>query len=131
MVSNNILENIIKIQLEYSNIYVGGSISLILQNVIPFREVSDIDFISDKKTHIYDVFNINDREKHPIIRKYYSNNIRNELFINPNAKFIEYNYDGYIIKLSPIDETIEWKKKFYTKFKNEKHKKDLEFYEIK
>ena len=39
--------------------------------------------------------------------------------------YINFNYDGLIIKLSPINETIEWKKIFYGKYKKEKHLIDL------
>lgn len=127
-INDQILYSISELQSKHPNVYIGGSISLILQNIIPLREVSDIDLVTNERVHIYDIFNV-DKEKHFLIRKYYSNNVRNELFINPNAKYIDFNYSGFIIKLSPVDETIEWKKKFYEKTKKEKHLRDIKYYD--
>ena len=105
---HNILNEILKIQQQYPDIYVGGSLSLILQKVIPYREPKDIDLISPHKLHIYEVFNV-DKEKHWRIKNKTFNNIRFELFYNPNAEYIKGNYKGNIIKLSPVDEIMEWK----------------------
>ena len=126
ILKNDILQNIVELQQKYPNLYIGGSISLILQNAIPFRKIHDIDIIITERVHIYDIFEVKDREKHKLIRNYTSNGIRNELFRNEKAQFINYNYNGYTIKISPVDEVMEWKRKFSH---IEKHKKDLEFYE--
>jgi hypothetical protein len=40
------IQEIIKIQQHYPNIYIGGSVALILQNAIPVREPKDVDLIS-------------------------------------------------------------------------------------
>jgi hypothetical protein len=124
------IDKIIKVLIEFQkqnpNIYIGGSVSLILQGIIPERIPKDIDIISKEKTHIYDIFNIN-KNKHKRIRIKIYEGLKFELFINPKAKFIEYNYEGNILKLSPIDEVFEWKLK-EKNFKIEKHKEDLEYY---
>lgn len=105
---HNILNEILKIQQQYPDIYVGGSLSLILQKAIPYREPKDIDLISPHRLHIYEVFNV-DKEKHWRIKNKTFNNIRFELFHNPNAEYVKGNYKGNIIKLSPVDEIMEWK----------------------
>jgi hypothetical protein len=56
MISNRFLYNILEIQEKHPNLYIGGSISLILQNVIS-RKPGDIDWVSPNKTHILDIFN--------------------------------------------------------------------------
>jgi hypothetical protein len=105
---HNILDEILSIQQQHPNIYVGGSVALILQEAIAPRKPKDVDLISTYKTHIYDVFGI-DREKHWRIKNTRRNGITFDLFYNPNAQYVEYNYNGNIIKLSPVDETMEWK----------------------
>lgn len=104
----NILNEILKIQQQYPDIYVGGSVALILQKAIPYRKPKDVDLISSNRIHIYEVFNI-DKEKHRRIKGSTHNNIRFEIFYNPNAEYIKCKYKDNIIKLSPIDEIMEWK----------------------
>ena len=125
---HNILDKILSIQQQYPDIYVGGSVALILQKAIPFRKPKDVDLISPHKTHIYEVFNVN-RDKHFRIRSYNYDNIRFELFHNPNAEYVKGYYKGNIIKLSPVDEIMEWKfNQLLTKSTNlEKHIKDLQY----
>jgi hypothetical protein len=124
---HNILDKILSIQQQYPDIYVGGSVALILQKAIPFRKPKDVDLISPYKTHIYEVFNV-DRDKHFRIRFHNYDNIRFELFHNPNAEYVKGYYKGNIIKLSPVDEIMEWKfNQLLTKRTNlEKHIKDLQ-----
>ncbi len=57
LIMEHTIQEIIKIQQHYPNIYVGGSVALILQNAIPIREPKDVDLISPVKIHIYDIFN--------------------------------------------------------------------------
>lgn len=104
---------------KYPDIYLGGSISLILQNAIQYREVHDIDLIVTKPKNEYDIF---DNKLSPINRRYYYNGNIMEIFKNKNANFINFNYKGHIIKLSPINEIAEWKYKFNHILK---HKIDL------
>ena len=52
--------------------------------------------------------------------------LRWDLFINPNAEYIEFNTKFGILKISPIDEILEWKFRFLEKHTlNTKHKQDL------
>ena len=122
-VNKNIIFSILEIQNNNPNIYVGGSISLILQGIIPYREIHDVDLIYNEKIQIHDVFNVNERKC--IRNKIHYNGIEHELFVNKNARYVNFDYNGLIIKLSPIDETIEWKKTFYNRYKKEKHLIDL------
>jgi hypothetical protein len=125
---HNILDKILSIQQQYPDIYVGGSVALILQKAIPFRKPKDVDLISPYKTHIYEVFNVN-RDKHFRIRSHNYDNIRFELFHNFNAEYVKGYYKGNIIKLSPVDEIMEWKfNQLLTKRTNiDKHIKDLQY----
>jgi hypothetical protein len=124
---NNILDSLVIFQQYNPNIYIGGSVSLILQNIIPFRVPKDIDIISPERIHVYDIFRIEGRKKLNIIRRYSYDNSIYELFFNPKADYVEYKWKDNIIKLSPADEVFEWK--FRDKNKNkEKHKKDIEYY---
>ena len=121
----NILDNLINFQKQNPYIYIGGSVSLILQNYIPYRIPKDIDIISKNRIHVYDIFNIN-KLKNKRIKSIKYNNLQWDLFINPDAEYIEYKTEFGIIKISPIDEILEWKRKFLVKYSNNiKHKQDL------
>lgn len=104
----NILNKLIEFQQKNPDIYIGGSVSLMLQNVIPYRVPKDIDIITPNKTHIYDIFNVN-KNKYFHIRQHKYNDLKWELFYNPNSKYIYYSD---ILKISPVDEIMEWKYKF-------------------
>ena len=54
----SILEELSKFQKKHPNIYIGGSVSLILQGIIPYRIPKDIDIISTNRIHIYDLFEV-------------------------------------------------------------------------
>lgn len=116
----------LKFQQKHPNIYIGGSVSLMLQGVIPYRTPKDIDIISTNRVHIYDLFEVK-KEKHRLVKIYRHEGLRFDLFINPNAQYVEYIYEGHILKLSPIDEVYQWKLKKENIVK-EKHINDLKYY---
>lgn len=122
-----LLNILTEFQKQHPDIYIGGSISLILQEVIPYRIPKDIDLISTNRIHIYDLFNI-DKIKHPRVTKCRYKDVLFDLFINPSAQYIEYNYNDNIIKLSPTDEIYQWKLRKQNVYK-QKHIKDLKYYE--
>jgi hypothetical protein len=122
----DILETLSKFQEKHPNIYIGGSVSLILQKIIPYRIPKDIDIISTDRIHVYDLFDIK-KEKRRLIKTCKYEGLKFDLFINPNAQFIEYIYKRHILKLSPIDEVYQWKLKKENMVK-EKHLSDLKYY---
>jgi hypothetical protein len=122
----SILEVLSKFQKKHPNIYIGGSVSLILQGIIPYRIPKDIDIISTNRIHIYDLFEVK-KEKHRLIKKFKHNELKFDLFINPNAQYIEHIYNGYTLKLSPVDEIYEWKLR-EKNIQSEKHINDLKYY---
>lgn len=121
-----ILETLSNFQQKHPNIYIGGSVSLMLQGIIPHRIPKDIDIISINRIHIYDLFEVK-KEKHRLIKRYKHDGLKFDLFINPNAQYVEYIYKGHILKLSPIDEVYQWKLKKENIVK-EKHINDLKYY---
>jgi len=121
----DILDKLIDFQKQNSNIIIGGSVSLMLQNQIPFRIPKDIDIISKDKIHIFDIFNIN-KERKPLCKVCNHNGLRFELFINAQAKYIEYNHKEQILKISPQEEIWEWKMR--SKYsQNSKHQSDIQW----
>jgi len=125
---DKLLDILVKFQKNNPDVYVGGSVSLILQNIIPYRIPKDIDIITPIKQHIYDIFNVNSI-KHRIIRSYKYNDFKWELFYNSKAQYLEYIYNDNIIKISPVDEVFEWKYKFQNKSPNNiKHNNDINYY---
>ena len=122
----SILEELSKFQQKHPNIYIGGSVSLILQGIIPYRIPKDIDIISINRIHIYDLFEIK-REKHRLIKRYKHKELKFDLFINANAQYIEHIYNGHVLKLSPADEVYQWKLK-KENITKEKHVNDLKYY---
>jgi hypothetical protein len=123
-----LLNTLVEFQKNTPDIYIGGSISLMLQNIIPHRIPKDIDIITPIKQHIYDIFNI-ESIKYPHIRLHKHNNFKWELFYNPNAQYLEYIYNDNIIKISPTNEIFEWKYKFQKKSPNNiKNNNDINYY---
>ena len=122
---NEILNKLIQFQQEHPDIYIGGSTALILQNAIPFRIPKDIDIITPKKVHIYTIFNIQ-KEAHLRIKRCKHNDLYYDLHFNPNAEYIEYNFNGDILKLSPVNEIMQWK---YKNTYLDKHNNDIEQYD--
>ena len=128
---NDLLDKIVIFQKQYPNIYVGGSVALMLQDAIPYRIPKDIDLITSQKVHIYDLFTETQdiSNKHPMRRIVNMYGTKWELFYNPKASYIEHYYKGHHIKISPIQEVYDWKIKFSKKYpEDKKHIKDIEYY---
>lgn len=115
----DILDKLVEFQHNHPNLYIGGSVSLMLQEAIPLRKPKDVDIISKEKIQIHEIFNLTKRPSW--IKSYNYDGIQFEIFNNPNAEYIEYNHNGNILKLSPIQEILNWKLKRVTK----KHYNDL------
>lgn len=128
---NDILDKIVIFQKQHPNIYVGGSVALMLQDAIPYRVPKDIDIITPQKVHIYDLFTETQDipNKHSMRRLINMYGVKWELFHNPKALYVEHYYKGYHIKISPVQEVYDWKIKYSKKNpKDEKHIKDIEYY---
>ena len=96
---NQILSILNDFQNQHPNIYIGGSTSLILQEVIPFRIPQDIDIITPTRIHIYDIFNVDkNKTRFRRTKTYKYNDLKFDLFINPSCDYIEYNYKNYHLK---------------------------------
>jgi len=108
-------DKIIELQEKYPNIYLGGSVALLLQGAIPYREPKDVDLVCSDRIHIYDLFEIKDRPRKGLIKHYSYEEKRFELFFNPNAQYIEYPFEENIIKISPVEEILQWKFKYQLK----------------
>jgi hypothetical protein len=123
--NNYVWDILANIQHINDDVYIGGSLSLILQNVIPYRNPKDIDLIFLNKNHIYDVLEIdNDFKRSKINKRCHYGGVLFESFYNPTAEYISYNHNGYVLKLSPAEEVFKWK----LKNKHPKHQADLIYY---
>lgn len=118
----DILSNI---QYMNNDVYIGGSLSLILQGSIPYRIPNDIDLILLNKNHIYNILEIDNKFKRPRLnRRCRYGGMSFESFYNPTAEYVEYNHNGYILKLSPPGEVFKWK----IGNNHIKHQSDLVYY---
>jgi len=124
---DNLLPILLEFQQRNPHIYIGGSVSLMLQEAIPVRIPKDIDIISTQRTHIHDIFGITESKKHKLQRRHRHNGFVFELFYNPKAQYTPYIYKGKIIKLSPINEINAWKLQDINLVKP-KHANDLKYY---
>lgn len=120
---------LLEFQQQHPNIYIGGSVALILQGIIPYRVPKDIDIISPNRIHIYDIFKV-DKPHSKLIKRHRHQGLLFDLFINPNAQYVEHIYDGHVLKLSPADEVYQWKLRKQNVHR-EKHINDLKYYEVK
>ena len=108
------LEEYIKIQNSFDFISLGGSLPLMIYGKIPFRKIKDFDIIStqyiDKNEILYKAFNIlppeivKSRSTHIRYKKCYF-----DLYINPKATYDFVFFEGYNLRLSPIEEILFFK----------------------
>ena len=124
---DTILDTLLEFQQRHPHIYIGGSVSLMLQEAIPLRTPKDIDIISPQRIHIHDIFGITESKRHKLQHRHRHNGFIFELFYNPRAQYTPYIYKGKIIKLSPINEINAWKSKDMNVVKP-KHANDLKYY---
>jgi hypothetical protein len=94
-----IIEDFLKIQNKYNHIYLGGSAALILMKMLPERPIKDIDLISCQFITLQE------------IQLEFKSEKNYELFINKNAEYIPFIYNGQVIKLSTPEEIIFFKLK--------------------
>jgi hypothetical protein len=120
---------LLEFQQQHPDIYIGGSVALILQGIIPYRVPKDIDIISPNRIHIYDIFNVG-KPHARLVKRYRHQGFLFDLFINPNAQYVEHIYNGHTLKLSPANEVYQWKLREQN-VSNEKHINDLKYYEVK
>ena len=114
-----IIETLKNIQKKCPNLFIGGSVSLILQEAIPYRKIKDIDLISTYCI-IENRYRNNTSFRH--------DNILFEVFYNPKARYVVHS-SGLL--LSPVDEIMEWKLKFQRRARNNnKNNNDIKFYNI-
>ena len=122
------LEDYIKIQNSFDFISLGGSLPLMIYGNIPFRRIKDFDIIStqyiNKSEIMYKSFDIIP-PKHPVRGNHIIHNGNKfELFINPNATYNFIFFEGYNLRLSPLEEILFFKsyhlhkKKTIEDFKN-------------
>ena len=123
------LEDYIKIQNSFDFISLGGSLPLMIYGYIPFREIKDFDIIStqyiDKNEIIYKAFNILP-PKYPVKGNHITHN-RNkfDLYINPNATYNFIFFEGYNLRLSPLEEILFFKSYHLNKKKTKEDFKTL------
>ena len=96
---------------------------------IPFRKIKDFDIIStqyiDKNEIIYKAFNILP-PKYPVKGNHITHN-RNkfDLYINPNATYNFIFFEGYNLRLSPLEEILFFKSYHLNKNKTKEDFKTL------
>jgi hypothetical protein len=124
------LNILLNIQKKYPNVYLGGSISLLLQDIDFPRVPKDLDLVTtSKELNIYDLFEeFKSIPKNPKSTTVKLNNTDWDLHYDPQAHYVEYSYKGFKLKIITIDDFIRWKK-HYVKSKNclPKHIEDLEY----
>ena len=124
------LDTLLNIQKEYPDVYLGGSISLLLQDINFPRIPKDLDLVTTSdKLNIYDLFEefkfIPKNSKSTTIKL---NNTDWDLHYDPQAQYVEYFYKGFKLKIITIDDFIRWKKHYVKLEKcSLKHKEDLEY----
>ena len=113
----------VPIQDKYSFISLGGSIPLIISNLIPFRPIKDIDIISTQfvsKAEIkHEIFGCSVYElpsEHPFSMGDYRSychkpftDIGLDIFINPQATYYYVKYKDLKLRISPPEEIIQFK----------------------
>jgi hypothetical protein len=101
-----LLKYIVPLQKQYPDFYLGGSIALMLQKHIPFRDTKDIDIVSpaffgDLHETKFPYKGMVTSKKTYRIREI---NTCLDFFHNPQAQYVVATFQGHNIKLSPVNE---------------------------
>lgn len=106
-----LLKYIVPLQKQYPDFYLGGSLALILQKHIPARDVKDLDIISPVSFGDLHETKFPYRGMVTSKKTYHIREIKTclDFFHNPKAKYIAVKFQGYTIKLSPVNEIIHAK----------------------
>jgi len=118
----------IPIQHRYSFISLGGSIPLILSQLIPFRPIKDIDIISTQfisKAEIkheifgYPLYEIKEEpfqisEYRLNCNKPFTQGVGLDIFINPKATYYYVKFKDLKLRISPPEEIVQFKFKGYS-----------------
>jgi len=115
---SKIIEKCKLIQMEFPDIIIGGSVSLILQKAIPFRIPKDIDLIVKNKNIINEMVVKYDIKNHR--RTFKIDEQLFDIFYNPQAEYVNLGK----LKLSPVEEIAKIKQNKIFGIKK-KHIKDI------
>jgi|19_taG_2_1085344.scaffolds.fasta_scaffold73368_1 hypothetical protein len=111
----NYLDYYIKIQDNFSFISLGGSLPLMIYGKIPFRDIKDFDIISTQYIStneiIHKAFNIEPKNKPEYSMLITHEGCNFDLYLNPNATYDYISFEGYNLRLSPLEEIIFFKSK--------------------
>ena len=110
---DKVLDTVVEIQKEHPDVYLGGSISLMLQNILS-REIGDVDLETQKKMYIRQVLK---EAPHVNLHIYIKDGVKYELLPNPSdyhqdGSYVEYNYKESILRLVPAERIIKVKEKY-------------------
>ena len=107
------LDTVLEIQKDHPDVYLGGSISLMLQNVLS-RKLGDVDLEIQRKMYIRHIFK---SAPHVDVYTYIKDGIKYELLPNPSddhqdESYVEYNYKESVLKLVPAERIVKVKEKY-------------------
>lgn len=123
-----------KLNQQWYDLILGGSIALILQDALPYRQVSDIDLVG----HRYNIWNnqvinhigtsVDDADCLTIT----IDNVKYDYFIKPTVIWSEIELMGVKIKVQSPKQIISAKMLYYLKYDIVKHRDDIiAFFDIK
>lgn len=120
------LELVKKLQKKYNDLYLGGSLGLLIHGISLGRDIGDIDFTkkSDeglKPEHLKLPTSVNSSD---MIYAFEEDGIKVEIGTDPNVSYTDEWYEGYFYKVSSI-EHILGKKMKYALQGEEKHINDI------
>jgi hypothetical protein len=111
---DKVLDTVVEIQKEHPDVYLGGSISLMLQNVLS-RKLGDVDLETQEKMYIRQILKA---APHVNVYTYYTEDgVKYELLPNPSdyhqdKSYVEYNYKENVLRLVPAERIIKVKEKY-------------------
>lgn len=123
----NKLVNFRELSQQWPDLILGGSLALMLQNQLPYRESSDIDLVGhrynawDNQTIIQQGSSIDDTEC--IMIQIGENKF--DFFINPFVIYSTINLLDVKIKVQVPSQIVQAKLKYFAKYNMTKHRDDI------
>lgn len=121
------LEPFFKLNQQWQDLILGGSLALILQNLLPYRGTTDIDLVGHK-FNVWDkqeicAFGSSIDDSDCIMIKIDGKAF--DFFIKPNVLYSVIEFKGVRINVQHPAQIIEAKLKYYSKYNMQKHRDDI------
>ena len=110
---DDFLDSLVEFQLLNPEVYIGGSVALMLQQAIPYRKPKDLDLVTFTEKTFAELKGISRRRAEYGFYGYVVGGMLCELMCDPEPiELVEYKHGSGIIRLGTIDRIVYWKNSY-------------------